>query len=54
MTSSTRRGGIMNLRTCKTLVGGVAALLFMAAAGCTDTSVEPKSTVSDANIFNFQ
>ena len=42
----------MNLRTCKTLAAGVAALLFMAAAGCTDTAVEPKSTVSDANIFS--
>ncbi len=42
----------MNLRTCKTLAAGVAALLFMAAVGCTDTSVEPKSTVSDANIFS--
>ena len=42
----------MNLRTCKTLVAGVAALLFMTAASCTDTTVEPKSTVSDANIFS--
>ncbi len=29
-----------------------AALLFLAAAGCTDTTVQPKSTVSDANIFS--
>jgi hypothetical protein len=28
------------------------ALLILAAAGCTDTVVEPKSTVTDANIFN--
>jgi hypothetical protein len=42
----------MSLRTYKTLVAGAAALLFIAAAGCTDTTVEPKSTVSDANIFD--
>jgi hypothetical protein len=41
----------MSLRTYRTLVAGAAALLFI-AAGCTDTTVEPKSTVSDANIFN--
>jgi starch-binding outer membrane protein, SusD/RagB family len=45
MTPTTRR-------TCKTLIAGAAALLFMAAASCTDTTVEPKSTVSDDNIFN--
>ena len=39
----------MNLRTSKALA---AALLLVAAAGCTDTTVEPKSTVSEANVFN--
>ena len=42
----------MNRRTCKALVAGAAAVLVMAAAGCTDTTVEPKSTISDANIFD--
>jgi hypothetical protein len=41
----------MNLTTRKALVGG-AVVLFMAAAACTDTTVEPKSTISDANIFD--
>ncbi|OGT95310.1 MAG: hypothetical protein A2083_11065, partial [Gemmatimonadetes bacterium GWC2_71_9] len=39
----------MNLRTGKALA---AALLLVAAAGCTDTTVEPKSTVTEANVFN--
>lgn len=39
----------MNLRTSKALA---AALLLVAAAGCTDTTVEPKSTVTEANVFN--
>src|SRR5437867_6028878 len=29
-----------------------AALLLLAAAGCTDLTVEPKSTVTESNIFN--
>jgi hypothetical protein len=29
-----------------------AAFVTLAVAGCTDTTVEPKSTISDANIFN--
>ncbi len=40
----------MNLRTLKA-PAVAAALLFLAAAGCTDTTVAPKSTVSDASIF---
>jgi starch-binding outer membrane protein, SusD/RagB family len=41
----------MNLRTWRVLVIG-AAFVTLAVAGCTDTTVEPKSTISDANIFN--
>jgi len=41
----------MNLRTCKALVGA-SALLFLGATGCTDLVVEPKSTVTEANVFN--
>lgn len=41
----------MNLRTWRVL--GIGAAFFtLAVAGCTDTTVEPKSTISDANIFN--
>lgn len=41
----------MNTRTLQAL--SVAAALFMVGlAGCTDTTVEPKSTITDANIFN--
>ena len=29
-----------------------AALLLLAAAGCTDLTVEPTSTVTESNIFN--
>ncbi len=41
----------MNLRTLKA-PAVAAALLFLAAAGCTDTTVAPKSTISDANVFS--
>jgi hypothetical protein len=41
----------MNPRTCKALASA-AALLFVAAAGCTDTTVEPVSTITSANIFS--
>lgn len=40
----------MNARVCKTFT--VAALLLFGAAGCTDITTEPKSTVTGANIFN--
>lgn len=40
----------MNLRTLKA-PAVAAALLFLAAAGCTDPSVAPQSTVSSANIW---
>jgi hypothetical protein len=35
-------------------MASAAACLFVAAAGCTDTTVEPKSTVTEANIFTDQ
>ncbi len=38
----------MNIRTKALAV----ALLFVAATGCTDTTVDPKSTITDANVFN--
>ena len=41
----------MTLRTCKALATA-AALLFLGATGCTNLLVEPKSTVTEANIFN--
>ena len=41
----------MNTRGWKE-VAVAAALVCLAAAGCTDTTVQPKSTVSSANIFN--
>jgi len=41
----------MNRRTGKALALG-AALLFLGVAGCTNLLVEPKSTVTEANIFN--
>jgi len=41
----------MNTRTWQAL--SVAAALFtLGLAACTDTTVEPKSTITDANIFN--
>ena len=39
----------MSFRTCKSLAVGAALLLIGA---CTDLTVEPKSTVTEANIFN--
>jgi len=41
----------MNLRTLKA-PAVAAALLFLAAAGCTDTTVQPKSTTTEVNVFN--
>lgn len=41
----------MNHRTFKALAAA-GTLLVLAAVGCTDTTVEPKSTVTGANIFN--
>jgi hypothetical protein len=42
----------MKLRTPKALAVAAAALLFLVAGACTDTTVEPKSTVTEANVFN--
>ena len=41
----------MSFRTCKAMAAA-AALLLLGTAGCTDLTVEPKSTVTEANIFN--
>ncbi|HEY0809667.1 MAG TPA: RagB/SusD family nutrient uptake outer membrane protein [Longimicrobiales bacterium] len=41
----------MNSRTYRVFAVAVAALI-LGAAGCTDTSVEPKSTITEANVFN--
>lgn len=40
----------MNRRVHKALAG--AAVLFLAAVGCTDLTEEPKSTATDANVFS--
>ena len=39
-------------RTMGRTMIATAVLLAAAALGCTDTTVEPKSTVTEANIFN--
>ena len=39
----------MSFRTCKVL-GVAAAIVCLGAAGCTDLTVEPKSTVTEANV----
>jgi hypothetical protein len=41
----------MRPRSCKALATA-ATILFLGAAGCTNLLVEPKSTVTEANIFN--
>lgn len=41
----------MNSRT-RNALAVAAAVLVLGAVGCTDTTVEPKSTVTDANVFN--
>ncbi len=42
----------MTTRAIKLLTVGAAAVLMLGAAGCTDTTVEPKSNVTGANVFN--
>lgn len=44
------RDAAMSKRSCTTLLA--AACFALAAAGCTDVTVQPKSTVTTANIFN--
>jgi len=41
----------MTFKTCRTMAAA-AALLTLGAAGCTNLLVEPKSTVTEANVFN--
>ncbi len=41
----------MRTRGCRALAVA-AAVLVLGAVGCTDTTVEPKSTITDANVFN--
>ena len=50
MNSPTRKGITMS-RTRNALFAG-AAVLCLAAAGCTDTVVAPKSTIAETNAFN--
>src|SRR5437867_2738330 len=38
-------------RTSSKALAGAAALLFLAAAGCTDLTLEPKSTPTDVDVF---
>jgi len=40
----------MNFRTCKAMAAA-AGFMFLGAAGCTDLTVEPKSTITESNIF---
>ena len=42
----------MNLRALRAPAVVAATLLSLAALGCTDTTVQPKSTVTGANVFN--
>jgi len=44
----------MNLRALKAPAVLAAALMVVVAAGCTDTTVAPKSTVTNANVFKDQ
>jgi hypothetical protein len=46
-----RRDGYMRLRAPKGLALATA-FLALAAGGCTDTTVEPTSTVTESNVFN--
>jgi hypothetical protein len=51
MHSTIREGFHMSFRSTKRLAV-TAALVLLGAIGCTDTTVEPTSLVTDANIFN--
>lgn len=50
MYSIMRKGMFMNSRMRNALA--VAAVFSLSAAACTDTTVEPKSTITEANVFN--
>lgn len=50
-TTIPRRNGDMMRTTRRALAAAVAAFA-LAAGACTDTTVEPKSTVTEANVFN--
>ena len=41
----------MSFKTCNAMAVS-AALLCLGAAGCTDLTLEPKSTVTEANIYS--
>jgi hypothetical protein len=45
-----RKGTTMNSRT-RNALAVVTGLMFFGAAGCTDTTVEPKSTITETNVF---
>jgi hypothetical protein len=49
-TNHPKRSGVMN--TSPKALGIAAAFLLLGAAGCTDPTVAPKSTVSVSNFFN--
>jgi len=52
MDSTIREGtGTMNKNMRKAL-GAAVGILLVATAACTDTVVEPKSTITEANVFN--
>ena len=51
MNSNNRKVIAMNSRTLKALAVTVLSGL-MGVAACTDTTVEPKSTITEANVFN--
>src|SRR4026209_154540 len=51
MLSINRKGAFMSSRT-RSALAVTAAVVMLGGAGCTDTTVEPKSTITEANIFN--
>lgn len=51
MNTLNRKGILMSSRTRNAIAVAAAGFCLM-AAGCTDTTVEPKSTITEANVFN--
>jgi hypothetical protein len=51
MDSIFRRDGHMKI-TIRTALAATVGLLIVAASACTDTVLEPKSTITGANVFN--